>query len=150
MVIGVFLMLLGALGLIAGLQWIGGRWLGAAHRIARNSSVHILYATPVAGLLVASLGLSILWPPAIVLVFLAAAGFMVALLASPQKRPSEVAARSEPERHAFRSAREVPAPFSSRTEIARRTDRPGTERRPQPRRARQRPTGTHRDARRAG
>jgi hypothetical protein len=143
-------MLVGAVGLIAGLQWRVGRWLGAAHWIADNSSVRVLYATPVAGILVASLGLSIVWPPAIVLVFLAAAGFMVALLASPQKRAAEVAARSEPEGQASRTARRASAPFSSRTEIARRTDRPGTVRRPEPRRSRQGPTGTRRDARRAG
>jgi hypothetical protein len=143
-------MLLGAVGLIAGLQWRTGHWLGAAYWITRNSSVHLLYATPVAGLLVASLGLSIVWPPAIVLVFLAAAGFLVALLAYPRTRRTEAAARSEPDGNISRTARRTPVPFSSRTEIARRTDRPGTARRPQARRARQGPTGTRRDARRAG
>src|SRR6266508_1164837 len=96
MVIGVLLMLLGALGPIAAIQWRSGRWLDGARWIARNSSVHVLYATPVAGLFVASLGLSIIWPPAIVLVFLAAGGFMWALLASPQRRRAEALPQSEP------------------------------------------------------
>jgi len=141
-------MLLGALGPIAAIQWRSGHWLDGARWIARNSSVHVLYATPVAGLFVASLGLSIIWPPAIVMVFLAAGGFMWALLASPQRRRAEALPQSEPGVDRSRAASGVSGPFASRSETARRTDRPA--RRPQPRRARPGPTATQRDARRAG
>jgi hypothetical protein len=95
MVIGVFLMLLGALGPIAAIQWRSGRWLDAARWIARNSSLHLLYATPVAGILVGCVGLSIIWPPGIVLVFLSAGAFMWALLASPLRRRAEASPQSE-------------------------------------------------------
>ena len=69
-------MLLGAVVLATALQWQSARWLDSARRIARNSSVHVINATPMAGLLMACLGLSIIWPPAIVLVFLAAGAFL--------------------------------------------------------------------------
>jgi hypothetical protein len=143
-------MLLGALGPIAAIQWRSGRWLDGARWIARNSSVHVLYATPVAGLLVASLGLSVIWPPAIVMVFLAAGGFMWALLASPQRRRVQTSPQSEPEVHRAHTASGVSGPFSFRSEIARRTDRPDDARRQQPRRTRPGPTAARRDARRAG
>jgi hypothetical protein len=86
MVIGAFFMLLGAAVLTIALLWQSGRSLDSARWIARNTSVHVVYATPMAGLLVACLGLSIIWPPAIVLVFLAAGAFLFMLLASPHWR----------------------------------------------------------------
>ncbi|MGH2556516.1 MAG: hypothetical protein ACRDHO_12465 [Actinomycetota bacterium] len=125
MVIAVFLMLLGALGPIAAVQWWSGRWLPAARWIARNSSAHVLYATPVAGVFVGCLGLSIIWPPAIVLVFLSAGAFVLALLASPDGGRSRSAGATEP---AAASPRRVTAP----------------------RRSRSRPTQVRRDTRRAG
>jgi hypothetical protein len=89
MVIGAFFMLLGAAVLTIALLWQSGRSLDSARWIARNTSVHVLYATPVAGLLVACLGLSIIWSPAIVLVFLAAGAFLFMLLASPHWRRAQ-------------------------------------------------------------
>lgn len=149
MVIGVFLILLGAMGPIAVLQWRSGHWLNGARWIARNSSVHVLYATPMAGVLLACLGLSIIWPPAIVLVFVAAFAFMAALLASPHRRRTQAAHQPVPAVHgAYREAG-VAGPFSSRAEIARRTERPGGVRRPPPRRSRPGPTTAKRDTRRA-
>jgi hypothetical protein len=149
MVIGVFLMLLGALGPIAAIQWRSGRWLDSARWIARNSSLHLLYAAPVAGILVACVGLSIIWPPGIVLVFLSAAAFMWALLASPLRRSAQASPQSEAA-PAGRGQAALSGPFSSRSEIARRTDRPGTPRRSEPKRSRTGQTGARRDARRAG
>jgi hypothetical protein len=148
MLIGVLLIALGALGAIAWLQWRSGRWLQGATWVARNASVHVLYATPMAGLFLASLGLSIIWPPAIVLVFLAAGAFLWALLASPYRRRTR-AAESRPDQP-NRAAGQT-GPFSSRAQIARRTDRPGsTDRRAAPRRPRNGPAQVRRDARRAG
>lgn len=149
MVIGVFLMLLGAMGPIAAIQWRSGRWLGGARWIARNSSVHLLYATPVAGLFLACVGLSIIWPPGIVLVFLSAGAFMWALLASPHRRRTQGAHEPVPAGHDTRPEARVSGPFSSRPEITRRTDRPRAGRRPPPRRSRSGPSPSRKDARRA-
>jgi hypothetical protein len=165
MVIAVFLIVLGAIGPIAAVQWRAGRWLDAARWIARNSSVHVLYATPVAGLLLASLGLSIIWPPGIVLVFLSAVAFMGALLASPHRGRVTSPDESAPEERPTSSPRVraepgTSGPFSSRAQAGRGADRSGSERqgtertaaeRPQPsRRATGRPSPARRDARRAG
>jgi predicted membrane metal-binding protein len=150
MVIAVLLMLVGALGPIAAIQWRTGHWLAGARWIARNSSVDVLYATPVAGLFLAALGLSIIWPPAIVLVFLAAGGFMWTLLGAPQRRRAQTSPQAEPRAHRARTVPDVSRPFSSRSEIARRTGRPGTARRLQTQRTRPAPTAARRDARRAG
>src|ERR687888_419333 len=148
MVIGVLLIVLGALGPIAGLQWRSGRWLRGARWIAGNASVHLLYATPMAGLFVLCLGLSIIWPPAIVLVFLAAGAFLWALLASPYRRRTR-AAEQPPSEHSGRPVG-LSGPLSSRAEIARRTERPGPNRRSAPPRPRNGPAQVRKDARRAG
>jgi hypothetical protein len=95
MVIALSLMLLGALGPIAAVQWRSGRWLGSAQWIARNSSVHVLYATPVAGVLLGCMGLSIIWPPATVLVFVVAVIFVVVLLVSPHVLGARPARQAE-------------------------------------------------------
>jgi hypothetical protein len=149
MVIGVLLIVLGALGPIAGLQWRTGRWLQAAAWVARNASVHVLYATPMAGLFLSCLGLSIIWPPAITLVFLAAGAFLWALLASPYRRRIRAAKQSEPEQGG--RAVGLSGPASSRGDLARRTDRRGsTTRRPVTGRPGNGPAQVRRDARRAG
>ena len=104
-------MLLGALGLTVAVQWQYGRWLESARWLARNTSVHVLYAVPMAGLFLGCLGLSIIWPPAIVLVFLAAGAFLLMLLVSPHRRRMQTghesmipASRSEEERKQARRA----------------------------------------------
>jgi hypothetical protein len=148
MVIGVLLIVLGALGPIAGLQWRRGRWLQGATWIARNASVHVLYATPIAGLFVACLGLSLIWPPATVLVFLAAAAFLWALLASPYRRRIRAAEQSEPEQGG--RAMGLSGSASSRGDLARRSDRRGSTRRPVTGRPGNGPAQVSRDARRAG
>jgi hypothetical protein len=147
MVIGVLLIVLGALGPIAGLQWRSGRWLRGARWIAGNASVHLLYATPMAGLFVLCLGLSIIWPPVIVLVFLAAGAFLWTLLASPYRRRTRAVEQSPPEPAAGAHVGGS-GPYSSRPGIPRRTDRPGVARRPP--RSRNGPAQMRRDARRAG
>ena len=108
MVIGAFFMLLGVTVLTAALQWQSGRWLNSARWIARNTSVHMLYATPMAGLLVGCLGLSIIWPPAIVLVFLAAGAFLFMVLASPHWRRAEPNQRMVPSSRGAESPEEAP------------------------------------------
>jgi hypothetical protein len=148
MVIGVLLILLGALGPIAGLQWRRGRWLRGATWIARNASVHVLYATPIAGLFVACLGLSLIWPPATVLVFLAAGAFLWGLLASPYRRRIRAAEQSEPQQGG--RAMGLSDPASSRGDLARRTDPWGTARRPVTEQPGYGPAQVRRDARRAG
>jgi hypothetical protein len=82
----IVVILLGLLGPIAAWQWHEGRWLGAAERIAQALSPQFVAAVPVAGVLLMTIGLSIMWPPGIVLVFLAAAGFLWTLFFWPQHR----------------------------------------------------------------
>jgi hypothetical protein len=159
MVIAVPLIVLGALGPIAAAQWRAGHWLDAARWIARNSSVHLLYATPMGGLFLACLGLSIIWPPAIVLVFLSAAAFMWALLASPRRgrasssdqpatgRPATASREARAERRAEPG---VSGPFSPPPQARPGADRAGGERRQSPPRPTSRPSPARRDARRAG
>jgi len=142
-------MLLGALGPIALVQWRSGHWLEAARWIARNSSVHVLYATPVAGVLLVCVGLSIMWSPAIVLVFLSAGAFMWALLASPHRRPAQAVQEPAAAAHQARTETPVSGPFSVRPGIARRTERSGASRRPSSRRPRPGPSASRRDVRRA-
>jgi hypothetical protein len=148
MVIAVLLIVLGALGPIAGLQWRTGRWLQGATWIARNASVHVLYATPIAGLFVACLGLSFIWPPATVLVFLAAGAFLWALLGSPYRRRISAAEQSEPEQGG--QARGVSGPASSRGDLVRETDRRGLIRRAATGRPENGPAQVRRGERRAG
>ena len=78
------LVLLGLLGPVAMLQWREGRWLGAARWIAHRLSPQLVAGVPMAGVLIMTIGLSILWPPGIVLVFLAAGGFLWAVFAVAQ------------------------------------------------------------------
>jgi hypothetical protein len=78
------LVLLGLLGPVAMLQWREGRWLSAARWIARRLSPQLVAGIPMAGVLVMAIGLSIVWPPGIILVFLAAAGFLWAVFAVAQ------------------------------------------------------------------
>src|SRR5438093_683766 len=79
-----FLFLLGLLGPITGWQWREGRWLGAAHWIGQRLSPQFIAGVPMAGVLVMTIGLSLVWPPGIILAFLAAAGFLWAVFAVAQ------------------------------------------------------------------
>src|SRR5947208_11929593 len=92
-VVLVLLFLLGLLGPVTGWQWREGRWLPVAHWIARRLSPQFIAGVPMAGVLVMAIGLSLVWPPGIILAFLAAAGFLWALFAvaqpgeAPRARP---------------------------------------------------------------
>jgi hypothetical protein len=114
MVIGAFFMLLGAVVLTTALLWQSGRWLDSARWIARSTSVHVLYATPMAGLLVGCLGLSIIWPPAIVLVFLAAGAFLFMLLVSPHWRRAQANQQTVPSPRGAEPREEAPRQESRR------------------------------------
>jgi hypothetical protein len=75
------LVLIGLLGPLTAIQWREGKWLGAARWISRRLSPQLVAGVPMAGVLVATIGLSIVWPPGIILVFLAAGGFLWAVFA---------------------------------------------------------------------
>jgi hypothetical protein len=82
----IVIILLGLLGPVAAWQWHEGRWLVVAEYIARTLSPQFLGAVPMVGVLLMTVGLSIMWPPGIVLVFLAAATFLVSLFVWPRHR----------------------------------------------------------------
>ena len=60
-VVGVLLILAGALGPLAWSQWRSGRWVDGTRAIARETSPRFLTAVPWAGLVVISIGLAVVW-----------------------------------------------------------------------------------------
>jgi hypothetical protein len=101
MVIAIVFMLAGLMGPVAAAEWRRDRWLPAARWIVHNLSIHALLAVPVAGLLVSGLGVSALWPPAIVAAFLCAIGIVAVLMWSVRREAlrdsNATRTRSEPE-----------------------------------------------------
>jgi len=82
MTIAILLIMLGSAGLIASIQWRRGEWLPAGRWVMRTLSPHAVAAVPLAGLVVSMIGLSMAWPPAVILAFLAAIAFVGVLVAS--------------------------------------------------------------------
>jgi hypothetical protein len=76
------LILLGLLGPTAVYQWQQGKWLASGLWILRTFSAHAVNGVAFIGVSVSLLGVSILWPPAIVLTFLSAVTFLGVLVAS--------------------------------------------------------------------
>jgi hypothetical protein len=73
--------MLGLLGPAAWFLWRRGRWTDSERWVRQNVSPSAVTASPLAGLLVAFVGLMLIWPPAVLLAFLAGSG-LVLLLAS--------------------------------------------------------------------
>jgi Ca2+/Na+ antiporter len=82
MAIAILLIMLGLAGPIASIQWRRGEWLPAGRWVMRTLSPHAVAAATLAGLVVSMIGLSTVWPPAVILAFLAALAFVGALVAS--------------------------------------------------------------------
>ena|SRR5438552_3262694 len=76
------LILLGLLGPAAVYQWQQGKWLASGRWILRTFSAHAVNGVAFIGVSVSLLGVSILWPPAVVLTFMSAVAFLVVLVAS--------------------------------------------------------------------
>ncbi len=87
MLLALMLILVGLLGLVAGFMWRRGQWLQSAHWIRENVSPPAALATPMAGAVIASTGLMLLWPPAVLLTFLGAAGLIVVLASAARGGP---------------------------------------------------------------
>ena len=81
------LILVGLIGPAAGIMWRRGQWLQSAHWIRDNISPPAVLATPIAGTLVASTGLMLVWPPAVLLTFLSAAGLILVLASAARGGP---------------------------------------------------------------
>ena len=88
MVIAIMLMLLGFLGPAATVMWREGKWRSSALWLRRNVSPGAEAAAPVAGALVASVGLMLVWPPAVVFAFLSAFGLLYVMAAAARARSS--------------------------------------------------------------
>ncbi len=82
-----FLMLLGALSLVAPAQWWRRRWSTTGIWIARTVSPHLLVAAPALGLFLIALGLTVLWSPGVIFAALAGLLFVGVILASGRRRP---------------------------------------------------------------
>jgi hypothetical protein len=87
MLLALLLILVGLLGLAAGIMWRRGQWLRSAQWIRENISPPAALATPMAGTVVASTGLMLIWPPAVLLTFLAAAGLIVVMASAARGGP---------------------------------------------------------------
>jgi hypothetical protein len=132
-VLFLILVLLGLLGPVTSLQWREGRWIGAARWIGRRLSPQFIAGVPMAGVLLMTIGLSVLWPPGIILVFIAAAGFLWALFAAAPSSDQPPATRERADGIGARAR----APRRPRTERPPRTrtagESPRAAARPRPR-----------------
>jgi hypothetical protein len=81
------LILFGLLGPAAGIMWRRGQWLQSAHWIRHNVSPPAAVATPMAGAVVASSGLMLVWPPAVLLTFLSAFGLVLVMASAARGGP---------------------------------------------------------------
>ena len=86
MATAIVLILLGLLGPLAAAQWRAGRWLRPAAWIGTRLSPQFLAGVPMFGVLLIAIGISFIWPPGIILVFLAAGGLLWALFAATERR----------------------------------------------------------------
>jgi hypothetical protein len=82
MATAILLILLGLVGPIASIQWRRDQWLPSGRWVVRSLSPHAVAGVPLAGLVISMIGLSIVWPPAVILVFLGAIAFVGVLVAS--------------------------------------------------------------------
>ena len=93
MATAIVLILLGLLGPVAAAQWRAGRWLRPAAWIGTKLSPQFLAGVPMFGVLLIAIGVSFIWPPGIILVFLAAGGLLWALFAATERRVPEAPPR---------------------------------------------------------
>src|SRR5947199_7264352 len=93
MATAIVLIVLGLLGPIAAAQWRMGRWLRPAAWIGIRLSPQFLAGVPMFGVLLIAIGISFIWPPGIILVFLAAGGLLWALFAATERRVPRAPAR---------------------------------------------------------
>jgi hypothetical protein len=82
LVVGTLLIALGLAGPVARVQWQRHRWLSSARWLVAHGSEHLVRAVPLAGLTLSSVGLTLIWPAAIVLAMLMAVAFLVVLFVS--------------------------------------------------------------------
>jgi hypothetical protein len=93
MATAIVLIVLGLFGPIAAAQWRSGRWLRPAAWIDTRLSPQFLAGVPMFGVLLISIGISFIWPPGIVLVFLAAGGLLWALFTATERRTPQAPPR---------------------------------------------------------
>jgi hypothetical protein len=77
----ILLLLVGVAVLVTAVQWQRGEWRASALWVARNVSLPFVVAAPAGGAMFASLGVSVMFPGAVILALAAAVGFMAALIA---------------------------------------------------------------------
>jgi hydrogenase/urease accessory protein HupE len=85
-VIAIALMSAGLVSVVVPILWLLGVWPGSRLWVARSVSPPFAVALPVAGLLLGSLGLSLSRPRAIVIAFIAAPGFLMAMVAASHRQ----------------------------------------------------------------
>ena len=66
-VVAVLLTIAGALAVIAPIEWRAGRWLASGNWVVRRIGAPAVAGAPAVGLMVASIGWMLVWPPAVVI-----------------------------------------------------------------------------------
>jgi hypothetical protein len=107
MFIGVVLILLGALGPVAGAQWRRGAWMGVAKTLRAETSPRLVATVPMLGAFIASVGLALIWSLFIWLAFVMAIAWLIRLASMSWAR---MRAEAEAER---RGAGEVELPVTA-------------------------------------
>src|SRR3989442_3046710 len=116
MATAIVLILLGLLGPVAAAQWRAGRWLRPAAWIGTKLSPQFLAGVPMFGVLLIAIGISFVWPPGIILVFLAAGGLLWALFAATERPVPEAPPRKRRAPRAPPARPPAPHPPSERGE----------------------------------
>jgi hypothetical protein len=80
MVLGILLIVLGLSVVAMAAAWRSGLVLGSAQWLMRWVSPPMVVATPAAGLMVASVGLMLIWPPGVIFAFGCAIGWVAVLI----------------------------------------------------------------------
>ena len=107
LLIGVVLILLGALGPIAGAQWRRGAWMGAVRTLRAETSPRLVASVPMLGAFIATIGLALIWSLFIWLAFVMAIAWLIRLASMSWAR---MRAEAEAER---RGASEVELPVTT-------------------------------------
>ena len=106
--------MLGLLGPAAGVEWRREQWLPSGRWVVRRLSPHAVAGVPLAGLFVSLLGLSVVWPPAVVLAFISAVAFVGVLVASVNGGSVGRVPRSLRPRRAVPRERQIERPMERR------------------------------------
>jgi hypothetical protein len=127
MVVAILLTVAGSLAVAAPTQWRNGRWLASGRWVAGRISPPAVAGAPAAGVMVASIGWMLVWPPLFLVAFGAALWWLWRMRASARERGSDLPESLRPDEPVRRGT--VPPAASRRLAAVRGTSARGTHRR---------------------